>query len=29
MDKKHLKESEKDAGLIPKPGDKQAAEKKG
>ena len=29
MDKKHLKESEKDAGLIPKPHDKQAGEKEG
>ncbi len=28
MDKKHLKESEKDAAFIPKPDDKQAADKK-
>ena len=28
MDKKHLKESEKDAAFIPKPDDKQAADEK-
>jgi hypothetical protein len=28
MDKQHLKESEKDAGFIPKPNEKQAADKK-
>jgi hypothetical protein len=27
VDKRHLKESEKDPGFIPKPGDKPAAEK--